>query len=270
MKKYRILCDADNTAENLAVHRKVESNNEYIFDYTKDDDPDLINLVNYVLYKDSINNNMYYFGYEFTESSSSKQRTNFINYIKGYTDKKIKPGELRRFIDRPLHKLNQKINFNNIDAIIYPESQKNNLNHTIIQSVINFIPRGKKYGTYTVVKNSPSDIIFDYDAFAAVKGGNDSRAYKDSLPKIEKMMQEIRQLEYFHIAKDVPTQYRPYITCYLTPKTDFSDKLSSASNILVVDDVNTSSSAVREVLRIITNINPKANIYVFTLIEKNQ
>ncbi len=179
--KNRIVCDADNTTENLAEHRKAESINEYIFDYTKDDDPDLINLVDYVLYKDSINNNVYYFGYKFVDSSSSKQRAEFINFIKGYGDKKIKAGELRRFIDRPLYKLNRTINLNTIDSIIYPEFQKKNLNQIVMQSVINFMPRGKKYDNYTMVKNSSTKISFDYDAFAAVKGGKDSQAYKDSM-----------------------------------------------------------------------------------------
>lgn len=259
--------------ENLQLMHKIEgittNDSEYVFDYTKDDDSDLINMVEYKIYKSKINDKIYYFGYKFTDSSSKKERTEFINFIKGYGDKCIKPKELQRFIDRPLNELNKSIGLGNIDVIVYPESQKNTLNQSIIKSVTNFMPRNKEYGSYSMVKKLPQEITFDYNSFEADKGGKDSQSYKDSIPNIEKMMKNINSLDYFHIAQDVKTKYRPYIQNYLQPKTEFSENILNAKNILIVDDINTSGSTLREVLRILTEINSRANILIYTLIGKD-
>lgn len=259
--------------ENLQLMHKIEgistNDSEYVFDYTKDDNSDLINMVEYKIYKSTINDKIYYFGYKFTDSSSREERTKFINFIKGYGDKQIKPKELQRFVDRPLSELNKSIGLGNIDVIVYPESQKNTLNQFIIKSVTNFMPRNKEYGSYSMIKKLPKEITFDYKSFEVDKGGKESQSYKDSIPNIEKMMKNINSLDYFHIAQDVRTKYRPYIQNYLQPKTEFSENILNAKNILIVDDVNTSGSTLREVLRILTEVNSKANILIYTLIGKD-
>lgn len=38
------------------------------------------------------------------------------------------------------------------------------------------------------------------------------------------------------------------------------------SNILVIDDINTSGSTLNEILRILNKVNHDCNIYVYTLI----
>ena len=259
--------------ENLQLMHKIEgvttNDSEYVFDYTKDDNIDLINMVEYKIYKSTINDKVYYFGYKFTDSSSREDRTKFINFIKGYGDKQINPKELQRFIDRPLNELNNSIGLSNIDVIIYPESQKNTLNQSIIKSITNFMPRNKEYGSYSMIKRLPTEITFDYKSFAADRGGEDSQSYKDSLPNIEKIMKNINSLDYFHIAKDVKPKYRPYIQNYLQPKTEFSENILNAKNILIVDDINTSGSTLREVIRTLIEVNSKANILIYTLIGKD-
>lgn len=255
--------------QNLHIAEGIKTNDsEFVFDYTKDDNKDLINLVDYKLYKSNINNNVYYFGYKFTDASSREERTKFINFIKGYGDTQIKPNELQRFIDRPLSELNKTVGLNNIDVIVYPESQKNNLNQKIIKSVINFMPRNKEYGTYAMIKKLPQEITFDYKSFEADKGGKDSQTYKDSLPNVEIIIKKIKSLDYFHIAKDVKPKYRAYIQNYLKPKTEFSENILNAKTILAIDDINTSGSTLRELLRMLTEVNSKVNILIYTLIGK--
>lgn len=251
------------------------SNSDFVFDYTKDDNADLIHLTTSVLYKSTFDENVYYFGYVFSNEANSKQRSDFINFIKGYGDNKIKPVELKRFIDRPLAELNKVINLVNIDVIIYPISKTNELTKSIMNSITNFMPHDKNYGTYSMVKNASKNIEFDYNTFISdnkLKTSNEdyenSQSYRDSIKYIELMMKKINSLDYFHIAKNVKPKYRKYIKNYLIPTSDFSKALLNANNILLVDDINTSGSTLREIIRYIREINNNVNIYVFTLIGK--
>ena len=56
---------------------------------------------------------------------------------------------------------------------------------------------------------------------------------------------------------------------YLKPETNIAKETLDAKNILIVDDINTSGSTLRELLRIINEINSNCNIYIYTLIGKN-
>lgn len=264
---------SENLFENLQLMHKFEGinkkDNTFVFDYDKDDEDSIINLLDVEIYKSSINANVYYFGYVFKDNINSKVRTEFINYIKGYGNNKINENELIKFIDRPLGKLNKEINLSNIDVIVYPESKLNNLNNIIIKSITNFMSHGKEYVSYKMIKNIPSEIQFDYKSFEADCNGKDSQKYKDSIDYIKSMLDKTNTLDYFSIAKNIKSKYRKYIMNYLKPETNIAKETLDAKNILIVDDINTSGSTLRELLRIINEINSNCNIYIYTLIGKN-
>lgn len=262
-----------NLFENLQLMHKYEGinkqDNKFIFDYNKDDENSIINLLDVEIYKSSINANVYYFGYTFKDNINSKIRTEFINYIKGYGNNIIDESELIKFIDRPLASLNKEINLSTIDVIVYPESKLNKLNNVIVKSITNFMPHGKDYASYKVIKNIPSQIEFDYKSFEVDCNGKDSQKYKDSIDYIKAMIDKTNSLDYFSIAKNIKSKYRKYIMNYLKPETDIAEETINAKNILIVDDINTSGSTLREVLRILNEINSNCNIYIYTLIGKN-
>ena len=56
---------------------------DYVFDYLYNLPDDIIEISPPQLFRSSIRNHIYWFGYMFKDSVSSKQRTDFINYIKG-------------------------------------------------------------------------------------------------------------------------------------------------------------------------------------------
>ena len=247
------------------------SDGGYIIDYTSDQFDDIINLTGPILHKSSLYGNAYYFGYEFTSNASSKDRSDFIKAVKQYNDS-LSDADIRELIARPLADLDCQLGLKNIDVLVYPVSRINNLVKQIVNVTNSMLPHTASCTSYEVIKNMPSDIEFDYDKFAADGGGENSQSFKDSLPYIDKMMSRIRNLEYFSIAKDAKPKYRPYMMNYLkladSQNNSKLDKLSKAKNILLLDDINTSGSTIRELLRIIRNFNISANIFVYTLIGK--
>lgn len=84
-----------------------------IFDFRYNLPQDIIKLSPPQLYASAINSRIYWFGYMFGDSVSSEQRTDFINYIKGIGENKIKDYELTQFIEIPLGQLHKEINISN-------------------------------------------------------------------------------------------------------------------------------------------------------------
>lgn len=76
-------------------------NQQYTFDFTMDLPDDIIDIVPPKLYRSSIRNSVYWFGYLFKDTASSKQRSDFIHAIKGIGNSKIADHELRQFIELP-------------------------------------------------------------------------------------------------------------------------------------------------------------------------
>ena len=160
----------------------------YIIDYTMDKFDDIIQLTGPVLHKSNLYGNAYYFGYEFSSESSSKDRSEFIRTVKGNSDKSLSDSELRQFIANPLADLDHLIGLKSIDALVYPVSGLNNLVKNIVSVTNSMLPHGIGYASYEVVKNIPSSVEFDYDKFAADRGGEASQSFKDSLPYIQAMI----------------------------------------------------------------------------------
>ena len=106
---------------------------EIRFDFQNDSDNDIIKLASYKLNCSKFKNNVYWFGYQFEKSATSKQRTDFINYIKGIGGKKIPDTVLRKFIELPMTALSSKINTYHIDAFVYPVSGRSPLVQKMIK-----------------------------------------------------------------------------------------------------------------------------------------
>lgn len=133
---------------------------------------------------------------------------------------------------------------------------------------------------FELVKNLPLSVYFDFNAFEAevlrkeTKNGRPrytEKQEKQVLDNIKEMMKKINGLSYFSIARDVKTKYRPYIRNFLS----FNDERSKgifesleSGNVLIVDDINTSFSTIHEMIRLVNEVNPNVDIYVFTLIGK--
>ena len=244
-------------------------NNGFKFDFENDSANDIIKLAAYKLNCTRFKNNVYWFGYKFEENASSSQRTDFINYIKGISGS-ISEQDLRRFIELPLFSLEGKFNTYNIDCFVYPISQRSQLVSKMIGIIGECTQHDISRCSFELVKNAPTEIDFDWEMFESLYA--DTQGYKQMLEHINhEILPKIKQLDYFSLAKTVKPKYRPFITNYIGfPDIETLEKFKKlkGSNILIVDDINTSGSTLNEILRILNKVNQNCNIFIYTLIGK--
>ena len=245
------------------------ADNGYEFDTTINFDSDLIELSDPQLYYSHIGNRIYRFGYQFNPDSSSSDRSKFIRYIKGLEEIQPSEKEINAFIEKPLAQLDFVANISSFDGLAYPLSGRSRLVTQIVKVVNTFMQRDINKFSFEFIKSAPIDIEFDWESFEADYGDDLVRFNSMKLHVINNILPAIKNLDYFSLAQNVKTKYRPYIKNFLSLSQKDIEKYSKLYNdkILVVDDINTSGSTLKEILRILQRINNTCEIYVFTLIE---
>lgn len=244
------------------------SEGEFAVDYEYNLPSDIIDIQTPQLYQAEHGNHIYWFGYEFNPEASSKDRSEFIAYLKGLTEPAISEPELIKFLERPLKYLNQVVNLYSIDCLVYPLSGRSELVRKLISTINSRTSHEMNRVSFELVKSAPQDIEFDYESFDAEFAG-DENTYKQIRDYIDNtLIPNIHTLDYFSLAHSVKPKYRKYIKNYLTLSESATRKLNKlqGSNILVVDDINTSGATLDEILRILGSVNPSCNIYIYTLI----
>lgn len=248
-------------------------NDEVTMNINADSSNDILNLLEVDIYKTEFLGNIYYFGYRFKDSASRKDRTTIIKWLKGLSTNSIDNKSLQQFIQKPLLALNKQINLMNIDAILYPRSNRSNLNKIIAKELNKFISHTTERQSFELIKTLPNSVQFDWNMFNyEYEGEIGDNQYKQIFNYIENtLLPKIHDLSYFSIADNVKYKYRKYIKNYLTfDNEDVKNTINAISkgNILIVDDINTSGSTLTETLRIVKAINNNCNIYIFTLVGK--
>lgn len=246
-------------------------NDTFNFDFNSTNLNDIVNVAEAGVYTSNIGGDTYWFGYKFNQNIDSSIRTKFIHWIKGLiTEDRPKTSELFKFIDRPIAKLNSKLPLVTFDALVYPRSNRSELVNRMIDVIHNYIDRSAKRADYELIKNLPSSISFDFEAFKdSAKSDNQIKQVYDYVNN--ELLPKIHSLDYFSIAQNVKPKYRKYITDFLKFSSEESKNTFRAlcqPQILVVDDINTSGATLTEIIRIIKKVNPTASVFIFTLLGK--
>lgn len=221
------------------------------------------------LYKSSIYNCEYWFGYRFNGETTSKQRSKFISYIKGLDENRISEQKLRKFIGFPLMELERIISINKIDCFVYPISQRSDIVEKIVSAINDYILPKIRLESIEFVKKPPAEIDFDWQLLEAetVNDINKYNQMKDYAENI--LMPSIKKLDYFSIAQSVKPKYRKYIRNFLQFRfTADIERFSelNGENIMIIDDINTTGSTINEILSVLNNVNSNCRIFVYTLI----
>ena len=107
-------------------------NDEIVVDFDHDAETDILNILQPEIYKSEFLGNIYYFGYKFKDNASRHDRTIVLKWLKNLDNNGVDNKSLRRFIDKPILYLNKCINVTNLNAVIYPRSNRSNLTKSII------------------------------------------------------------------------------------------------------------------------------------------
>ena len=249
----------------------------FIFDFKNDNDTDIIQLQK-VGYQMIAFNHCYYYGYEFEDTVDKQLRTNFIKSLK-FLDGRISEKDRKLFIKNAVNKLDTDISLPSYKIVVYPESMSE-LNREMLQYLDMFAY--PELIEMEMIKSLPSKIDFDYSRFtievlnSKLPDGRNRYTEiqkKEVLDNIQKMMDDIHNLQYFSIARDVKKiKYRKFIKNYYSFKNESDRQLLESltnTNILIIDDVATSGATIGQLINSLRIVNDSNNIVIFSLIGKD-
>ena len=244
--------------------------NSFDIDMSSDKSDDIIEVVSPTNYQSEILGNVYWFGYGFTDNASSMIRTQFTRWIKGLDNIKPTEGELRRFIEKPLAILNREVPLSTFSGFIFPKSGRSELVQKIIKVVGNYLPSEISRKSFELIKSIPNKIKFDWEKFNS--DISDTATLRNSSKYIsDVLLPKIHNRNYFSIG-EVKPKYRSYIYDYLQFESDDIKKAFMSiekGRILIIDDIDTTKSTLSEILRIVNQLNPQCEVFIFTLIGKD-
>ena len=268
--------------------------NDGKFAITKADNPDDIIYLNAAkLVKTTtlfgLQEHVYHYAYEFTSNAPSTIRTKFFNALRfdtGELDKADKDYLVSLAIKLFVDELKRnKINAYNFGSIVYPRS-RSSLNREIISRISR--THRCTVSTFEVIKSATKDIQFNFDKFidevlestyidqkGIERPRYTEKVKKEMLDKATKLLNDIRNSEYFSVAESVKSNlYKPYFYNYFSFEDDREARtfkaISEAKAILVVDDVTTTGSTLVETVRTIRALNVESPIVIFTIVGKQQ
>lgn len=260
-----------------------KSEDGFEFNYDLDGVNDIIPLVTNGVEKTSFQDiDFLYYAYGFSSTVDRNIRTEFIHNLKFSTDDDFVK-ERNCFVRTAINRLGNAINLGMYDVLVYPETSSPLLGE-MVRVIYNW--QRPKYGivTFQLLKELPSRIMFDYDSFKISwldtivnnRPRYTEKQKAETLSKIQSTMDDIHNLDYFSIARDVnKTKYRHFIENYLKFENERDKKIFDGLNnakILIVDDIVTSGSTLEQILKTIATVrDPHKNntITLFSLLGKN-
>lgn len=257
---FKIYINEYNTIEAAAVIfggvRPLEDS--YEFDFNEDKDGDIINLTKQHINTSRLSGNIRYFGYKINQLSDNDIKKSFLSWIKspeGYTN----PGFVE-MIDRCVEEFTEN-NSTQYDYII-PVASSSRLTSILSDKLANAFSCNILYTSKSDVK----ELQLNKDKLIAdMKDVGKSDDYIDNLIDFiqTRYIEPQKKFNQFSIHKISP-KYRKWIS----PMFKFSEDLdlSSAKNILIVDETITSGESINQIIELIRSQKYTGTITIFTLL----
>lgn len=256
-KVFIIKVDPNSINEQLELNEgvRLDSNNEYVFDFTHDEKNDLLKLQynKDLITSKTANAVKYFYSYRFNADIDKVNKLNLINYIKRDLQEKK---EYQHLINKAIIGLfnNPYFELSDVDLILIPQSSST-LNFDIATKIKNKIPNAL-FLKDTIVKNELENVTLNYDLLKS------KNVKQDTIIAIENMLSKANVNNSFKIKK-IPPKFRKFIINFL--KIDLKNKqlLNQIVNgkILIVDNFAISGTTFKEIDRIINLYSPKEIIY---------
>ena len=258
-----------------------EKRYKFKVDFDNNTSDDVVKFIEPYYRQSRIDNYTYWFGYSFNDGQSTPRRDEFIEFMKHvqpirladpddewsehvYTDDNITEEELSEMLYRSMNRIG--LDSRCVDTIVYPESKSSNLVGMIVKLLSSGMPHVPAIKEVEVLKASPAEIQFDFDAFHKdIESGNLIVPDFVTDDYIENMMNDIHRSDSFSLRRSVhPVSLRPYVSGFYK-HTDATFAISKSDVVLIVDDFGTSGTTIRELIRVIRSINTECEIFIFTL-----
>lgn len=232
------------------------------FDFKHDNKTDIIKLTKSIsVYKDL--GPCTYFGYEFEQDIDRDVKKKIIDYLKYSDDKDIK-----QLVVRAVNSLYEVVDLSKFKTIIYPESSSK-LNNLIINTIHDVCP--VSFNSCKLIKELPKNIEFEYETYKNFlkNNGVPLKDIETSCKNVEKMIDNIHDLEYFKIGQNTKVKYRGYLKNFFKfPNQEQMNAYKNLQNshVLVIDDISTTHATIKYLLQTLRAVNYKCEIAVFCLI----
>lgn len=229
------------------------SDTGFLFDFEHDTNEDIIRLMDITPIKSEFDGHLYCFGYTFTNKADSKDSGDFMRWIKAEASKPQLSYNVERFLIRPITKLRQSFNIMETDALVYPLSNRNELDVTLGKIIGYQLPNSTEMMSFGLVKNLPENVTFNFKRFerdfSSETDHDKMYAYRQMRRHIiRNVLPSFKTVSYFSLADMVKVKYRPYIENYLTFGSDRDKEaftaLAEGSNVIVMDEANTTGTVV--------------------------
>ncbi len=239
---------------------------DFVFDFENNSANDIIEVQTPQLFKSSIKNNLYWFGYIFKPDVSSKDRTRFIHYLKGLSQPSIPDSTLQKFIERPLQYLSPEVNLANLDCFVYPLSGRSKLVNTMIKVINEFTGHNTNRVNFEMIKSAPADVEFDWSLFDSEWNTPETQLQYVQMKRYieDTLLPKIHDQDYFSIAQNVKAKYRRYIKNYLKLNSNIKNKtLEEQKKILqsYISKVTVTNSNID--IKFIVDIDGVPRLYQF-------
>lgn len=212
------------------------------------------------LCKSSFDGFDYYYYVSFLRNMDYELRKAFIKEIKDNPISKL-DRDAYLLLHSSILEFKDKVGFDKYDMIIYPDTSHNQLVNYLANFIKSFLITHKaKTKMLEIQKTKPSTIIMD-----------ESAKEKKTDEEINAFLDGIHKLDYFSIAKNGGS-FRKYVRDFLDVENcDLMIKIKEATSntkILLFDDINTTGSTLREMIRKLHKYNNSLHFDIYTIIGK--
>ena len=229
------------------------------FDWNKDSHKDLVRLTEQKPKEVMRDGNVYYFGYEWLGKKDVVQAA-FFKALKGFDNKHPNTQNFEKFIIEPLNALSEKAQLHNVGCVIYPQSSSK-LNRYMLKK-LHPIFLDPNFETYEAVKRAVTKVNFDFKSFTITNYVEDPPTPKE----VNQMKLKAKNWENNTIdIKKIPEKYRPYFRDFLKLPKEVQS-LVGAESVLVVDDILSTGTTIKEMIRLIRVVNDICKIYVYSIL----
>lgn len=245
------------------------------FDYDVDEDDDIILLNTDCSGEYDSDGIRYVYAYTYKPEADRKKVALFRNYIKGkYSDMFSKNPDINDFIEAGVLKLDDYVPFDSISAIVNIKPTKTPaLVHIIRDYLEEFID--KREFDFNRVKETYDNVSFDAELAreAMRKAGYSESRIDESIDKLLEAFSVLKKTgKLFEMKSFMPRAIRDGFYNFLRFETEEEKEVFRSLqgvNVLIYDDLITSGSTIREVVRYLRAINDKNTLTAFILVKQN-